>query len=276
MAKTKIVLYLVMILSTLMCFVLYTRNFKAPESKLGNIQLDLTQQVAPLKMPQLVAEINEKNKAIRSIWCDSVSLKSWERGFQFRLNGTIQYEKPNRFRMRVSSLFSEELDLGSNDEIFWYWSRRDKKPGVYWAYYPDFPKTRLKTPFSPIFMRTSFGLDEIDTKTVFKVEEDVDSIFLFQQQMNGSNKPIICCTYINKLHRQITGFLITDVQGNNLASCEVQEFGTNGLPFRILYDWKEENRTLLVELTNLRVNYAIDPKNWEPPNRSPKINMANE
>src|SRR5687768_10455147 len=41
-----------------------------------------------------------------------------------RARGEILLEKPGRFRLKVSSILGQEMDIGSNDTHFWFWSKR--------------------------------------------------------------------------------------------------------------------------------------------------------
>lgn len=112
-------------------------------------------------VPCEVNAVNFRNETIKSFSCSDMEVKLWEGGMRIRLQGSLYYEKPKGFRMRINSVFGEEVDLGSNDDVFWYWSRRNKRKGLYYAHHEDFQKTRLKTPFNPLFIRASLGLDLI-------------------------------------------------------------------------------------------------------------------
>lgn len=230
----------------------------------------------PTAIPDLVEKINRRNEAINSFSCDKISVKSGERGFHFKLNGLLHYQKSKQFRMTIASTFGEELDIGSNEEIFWYWSRRDPHPGVYWADYQDYYKTRLKTPFNPIFLKTSLGLDQIDSSSAIRVIEKPDKLLIVHQVKTATGSSVLNITSIDKKLERIEAYAITDMDGNLLATSEIQEFTSDGLPKKILYTWHEEKRSMLLTLQNSSVNQLINPKNWTLPNKNPKINMADE
>ena len=225
------------------------------------------------KFPVVLA-INERNRAITSFSCDKITVRTWERGMRFRLSGTIQYEKLDRFRMIIQSVFGSEVDLGSNDDMFWYWSRRDPHPGMYWAKHEDYHKTRLKTPFNPLFMRDSLALNEIELSEAEFGEND-ESVVVWYDRINALGQPIIYTVFIDKLTEQIQGILITDPTGKALAVAEVQR-REDGLPSQILYTWYEENRMLGLEFSNPTVNNNISELAWMPPDYQPRINMAEE
>lgn len=271
----KILIVIIIAMSILGCFAVYKKTKDVrPDSLLK--KKDEQIKKSPIKsevVPTIVQEINSRNKQINSFSCDDVEIKLWQAGHRFRLTGKIHYEKPQRFRMEISSVLAKEMDMGSNDEAFWYWSKRDKRPGLYWARHEDFGKTRLKAPFNPNFMKASLGLDLISQD--FKLVENLtDMMFVFSRS-NGSGQPILYSLFVNKERKQIDGFLVTDPSGKHLAACEIQQ--RNGdLPTKILYTWYEEDRVMLIQLNNPQANTQIDGIHWTMPNYTPKIDMSEQ
>jgi hypothetical protein len=230
---------------------------------------------APKVVPELIQEVNQRNAAITSVACDRLLARTWERGLPFKLRGSLYYEKHLNFRMRFVSAFGEELDIGSNNDIFWYWSRRDKHPGLYYAAYEDYQRTRLKTPFNPVFLRRILGLENINVEDA-RLGENEEHMVVMHKEVNSMGKNINFSIFINKADKRIGGALITDMAGTPLASAEIQECTSDGLPTKIVIVWFEEDHTLVLELTNPRANVSVSDTNWSPPNRSPRINMAEE
>ena len=49
-----------------------------------------------------------------------------------RLRASVAFQRPRRFRLRADTgLTGTELDLGSNDDLFWFWVRREQPPAMY-------------------------------------------------------------------------------------------------------------------------------------------------
>ena len=241
------------------------KEFTPPTEKV------LEESAPPL--PDLVVQINNRNRSIQSFSCESMTIKTWERGIKFRLKGELQYEKDRNFRMVLRSVFGDELDLGSNDDVFWYWSRRDKEPGLYWAKHEDYNKTRLKTPFNPMFMRDTLGLNELPEGA--RIIDGEDTLLLVYQKTNSLSQPILYTVIVDKQSQMVNGLLITDLAGQPLAAAEIRQY-QNGLPIQILYNWYEESKILLLELQNPTINRHISSRYWEPPNQSPRIDMAKD
>jgi len=60
-----------------------------------------------------------------------------------------------------------------------------------------------------------------------------------------------------------------------LASAEIQKYEA-GLPTKILYIWHEEDRALLLEMKNPKINTSLIEDNWKMPTRLPQLNMAED
>jgi len=230
----------------------------------------------PLVIPNLVQRLNERNKTITSFLCDDVKVKVWQDGSRYNLSGKVCYEKQKRFRLQISSIMGDELDLGSNDDLFWYWSRRDPDPGLHYAKHEDYGKTRLKSGFNPHFMMRSLGITEIvileDTKIV-ETEEDLIIVYL---RKNAKGDKILVSIFIDKSEERISGFIVTDINGVPQASADIQKCDENGIPIKILYVWHSENQALLLEFRKTELNKDISVQKWEMPNKRPKLNMADD
>jgi outer membrane lipoprotein-sorting protein len=227
-----------------------------------------------VELPAIVQEINARNAKVKSLACENLDIKVWQNGLRYKLTGRLYSEKPTMFRMQIDSILGSEVDIGSNDKLFWYWSRRDKNPGVHYASYADYNKTRLKTPFNPLFMRSTLGIEHLPNTNV-KVTDNGKDIMLTYPRENASGQPILFSVFINKERKHVDGFLVTDMKGKTLAACEIQEYNGD-IPVKILYSWYEENKVLLMTLNRPQLNATISPTMWQMPNIQPKLNMAED
>jgi outer membrane lipoprotein-sorting protein len=270
-------MWLISILTVLMFIVSYWK-FSEPTSTL--IQRQEVIQESPIpsvqEVPPILKEINQRNAAIRTYTSKDVSIKLWERGMKVNLSGRLYYEKPTSFRTIFESRFGTELDLGSNDKIFWYWSTRDKRPGVYYANYEDYQKTRLKTPFNPIFLRQSLGLDELTVNDASKILESEQDLSIVYPRKSSMGDTVFYSVFIDKVQKRVTGLIITSADNKPLASAEIQEYDVNGLPLQILYMWYEEDKAVEFRFEKSEINAPISASQWAMPSYTPQINMANE
>lgn len=278
-----LIIFLIITLSVL-CFIgLFYKltSEPIPSGKLPDIQFQFNQIPngskieSHVKLPEIVKEINSRIERINSLSCDNLEVKIWQNGHRFKLTGSLYSENPQNFRMQIESIFGKELDIGSNDKLFWYWSRRDKKPGLHYAYHQDFNKTRLKTPFNPMFLRNTLGTETIKNKDCKIVENNQNIMLSYPFQRASIGEPVFFSIFVNKARKQVTGYLVADKNGKTIASCEIQEY-SGDIPVKILYTWYEEDKILLIHLRSPKLNPTLSPTLWVIPDLSPKINMAEE
>jgi hypothetical protein len=218
-----------------------------------------------------LSNFNARSRSIQTFSSDA-NFYVTEHGIRFKLTGSVQYEKPNHFRMRIRSVFGEELDMGSNDQVFWYWSRKDPRPGLYFAYHEDYLKTRLKTPFDPVFLRESLGLDEIKPQQVLQDGKDI--LVVCPPKMNSSGKIVTRWISLNGTTNYVEHIVVLDSDSKKLAACSLEYTGLTLK--RICYDWFEESRSMVVEFKSPKYNLNLDGQFWQLPNYQPRINMAED
>lgn len=264
------------IVSSFVAFKLYSYYIPPMQTPLPLQDINfevLTPEDVVVEIPQVIKRFNEINSKITGLTCDRLQITIKEGFLSFPLTGYLRYEKDNKFRMIVGSIVSKELDLGSNDEVFWFWSRKNKDPGLFYAKHEDYFKTRLKTPFNPIWIMKSLGIDVIDTQNSKIVDEVGKSIMVIQPTTNASGKPIVSTTFIDRDTCRIHSVITTDVQGEVLISVEIKEY-KNNLPKHIVYTWYEENKRMEFQFINPKIGGESKPDLWKMPNMDVKTDMG--
>jgi hypothetical protein len=223
------------------------------------------------EIPKIIKAVNTSNATIHSFACEDITIRTWNNAIRNKAQGKIYYQPAKNFRFYVQSIMGLELDLGSNDTIFWFWSKRNKEPGLFYARYEDYTKTRLKTPFNPMWLRGSLGLDPISVAKSQFSETDKDFIVV-QEDLSASGEQTFVYIFVDKSMQKIRGFALTDCQNNLLASSEITYSGN--LPSKIYYSWYEEDRYMEIQFTNPSINVALNEKFWEMPSFTPQINMG--
>ena len=274
---TRSILIGCIIIIAILCFGIIYQKYTQPNSEIFLQEREKLLEEEPeikAELPALVKEINVRNASIKSLSCERLDIKIWQNGHRFQLSGKIYSEKPINFRMTIDSIMGHEVDIGSNDKNFWYWSRRDKVPGLHYAAHPDLYKSRLKTPFNPIFLRSTLGIEELPNEN-FKIVENEKHIMVTYPQINASGEDVLFSVFINKDKKQIDGYLIVNKDGKTAASCEIQEYSVD-IPTKILYNWNEEERIMLITLTKPQFNQTLSSQVWEMPPVRPKLDMAKD
>ena len=81
------------------------------------------------------------------------------------LSTSLALERPIRFRMRAGlGLTGTELDLGSNEELFWFWAKRTEPAGVFFARHGEFRHSAANQvlPIPPQWLIETLGLVQVD------------------------------------------------------------------------------------------------------------------
>lgn len=122
----------------------------------------------PPKLPpeptlaQVVEVVNANNGRIASFSTQNASLTSPGMGPTLRANLVVQ--RPRFVRMRADFMSSPELDLGSNEQGFWFWTKRSEPPAVYWCRHEDYATSpaRELIPIEPLWLLDAVGLAVLD------------------------------------------------------------------------------------------------------------------
>lgn len=86
--------------------------------------------------------VNDNSAKIRSLYTTDATLTVPDAP---ALRTSLAVERPRRLRMRAeTAVTGPELDLGSNDERFWFWIRRNVPPTVYFCRHDQFATSAAK------------------------------------------------------------------------------------------------------------------------------------
>lgn len=115
----------------------------------------------PPTLDQLAATINNNTRRVQQLQATGASLRI--SGFP-SLRTSLALERPMRFRMRAGlGLTGTELDLGSNEDVFWMWAKRSEPPTTYFARHAEYDAgaARAILPVPPQWLIEALGLVEI-------------------------------------------------------------------------------------------------------------------
>jgi hypothetical protein len=110
---------------------------------------------------QVIDAVNRNNSQIHDFQTTEATLSG--QGFP-RLRANLAYERPFRLRLRADSVLGQELDLGSNDERFWFWIKRQQPPAVYTCRHGQFAHSpiRQSIPIDPSWLVEALGVAQFD------------------------------------------------------------------------------------------------------------------
>jgi len=77
------------------------------------------------------------------------------------LRGNIVAQRPGRLRLQASTaLLGPEVDMGSNDELFWFWVKRNEPPALYFSRHDQFVGSAAQQvmPIDPKWVLDAIGM----------------------------------------------------------------------------------------------------------------------
>jgi hypothetical protein len=119
---------------------------------------------------QIVAAVNQNSSRVQSLTVTNASITIPDVMGLPILNGNIAAERPGRFRLTAgTAVTGQEMDMGSNDELFWLWVRRNQPPAVYFCRHSQFASSNIRQmmPIEPSWLLAALGMVDVDPATVF-------------------------------------------------------------------------------------------------------------
>ena len=144
------------------------------------------------------------------------------------LNAEIAVERPRKFRFRAgTSLLGPELDLGSNDELFWFWAQRSPEPGVFYARHDQFATSRARQmiPIEPAALVEALGLLELDPSGQVEGPAPLGSDRLeMRVRTRTAGGEFTRVLYLHNQYAWVLEQHLYGPQGQHLATAKASEF----------------------------------------------------
>lgn len=249
------------------CLVLFTGCNNWPS--LRNSSMMGSNQRVPSATPtsaELVSYLNDNARRLQSIQCQDLQLDASQRLQSIGLTGHLVCQKSKNFRMVANVGGNTMVDMGSNDQEFWYWITKDNPPYLYHCSHQDFAqgRARMPFPFQPEWVMEALGMAEYDPAKNYQVEVRGNSIELSEQTVGPGGRPVTKVTVFSRGPNpvQVTGHYLRDAAGKDICSAqiaEVQQDRASGAiyPRRVKLAWPAEQMKLQMKLDSVTINAPI-------------------
>ena len=115
-------------------------------------------------LADVIEAVNGNTRSVHQLQSEGASLRIV--GVPPTLSAELVVERPRRIRLtaQVSRLTGKELDLGSNDQRFWLWVRRNPEPAVFYARHDQFARSNAAQWLSvnPVWLLDALGMTQLD------------------------------------------------------------------------------------------------------------------
>ncbi len=114
------------------------------------------------KLEDVIQVVNANSALIRSLYTTDATM-SVPGAPSLRANLALERERKLRLRAETA-ITGPELDLGSNDELFWFWVKRNPPPTLYYCRHDKFASSpaRQFVPADPEWLLDAVGLATFD------------------------------------------------------------------------------------------------------------------
>jgi hypothetical protein len=222
---------------------------------------------------EVIKTINDRNLTIKNIYIKKMPIRLQQGNMTTKVYGELAMEKEKNFRLKVAHrLTGKEMDIGSNKDHFWFWSKRMNPPFLHYAKHEELNKTMLRTALNPNWMMESLNINSIDTENI-EIGKFKEFLAIIQTRTSTTGEVVKIVVLINPNEKLVVGRYLYNANEKLIASTEYQDF-YEFIPRKILIIWHEENITLDWDLSEIKTNIEINPIFWKIPDMKNKIDMA--
>lgn len=200
---------------------------------------------------------------------------------------SLALEQPLRFRLRASTAITgTEVDLGSNDDLFWLWAKRQQPPALYFCRHDQFLASSARSilPVEPQWIIEAMGLVRFDPSEQPQGPSPVGANRLQVRSVrHGPAGDITKTTVIDSRTGAVLEQHLYDARGYRLASAITSRHHrdpTTGalLPRHIEIQCPGTQLDLQIDLDEMQIN-SLGPQSvglWTKPEYPgyPNVNLA--
>ena len=214
--------------------------------------------VRPPTIDEVIYAVNTNTSRVHSLQTDSASLSS--QGYP-SLRASIALECPRRLRLRGTSFIGPELDVGSNDEVFWLWAKSNPEPVIYYARHDQFGGTAAQhiLPVQPEWLIEAFGLVSIEPTSVIQGPATRPDGHMEIRSRAGSAGQYVRTAVVHETYGWVVEQTIMNSAGQLLASARISEhrFYPNigaSLPHHIQIEFPPAQMSFAIDVRQFAVN----------------------
>ena len=236
-------------------------------------------------LEQIIKVINDNSMQIQSLASYRAGLSG--PGFP-PLRATVVFQRPGRLRLRAETVLTgPELDLGSNEEFFWFWVRRGQPPALYFCRQDQFAHSsaRRMLAIEPQWLIEALGVVEFDPALPHQgpkpLPGDHVEISSIRETPQGPETRIAVIDVIHGIVLQLRHY---DGMGRLIATIDTSEHRRDPLtglvvPTVVQVECVSARLKMRIELGIPEIN-RLDPRAtelWRMPNYQayPAVDLAN-
>ena len=200
------------------------------------------------------------------------------------LRGNIAAMQPGKVRFRASTpLTGDEVDMGSNDELFWFWVKRNQPPALYFSRHDQFVGSAAQQvmPIEPQWLLDALGMLQFSPNDQhdgpFPHGNDALEIRSIVQTRGGQMSK---STIVDARTAWVTAQHIYNASGTLVASTTAKEhryypnLGVS-LPQEIELRVPAAELAFSIDVGTVQLNGLVDnPALWSLPTITPQVDLG--
>ncbi len=230
------------------------------------------QNVRNPPLEEVVSHLNRNTDRLQCWQANRVLVKYDKWSF----NGMIAVEKGRHLRLVVNSLRGNEVDLGSNDERFWVWSREMDPPFVTCKHENmDAARQQMGIPFEPDWLMQALGVEPLPTSGVtMETDPSNEQARLEEKVISAHGLPLRRDILIDLKRGIVLEHSLYNYDGVRIARAKLTDHRLDKasgvvLPHKVVLDWPQNKMSLTLTLGEVRINSGtIASRLWEMPESS--------
>jgi hypothetical protein len=232
----------------------------------GLIRSNPNPPASPGEIPttaQLVDYLNRNGRLVQTMEVKQLDLDCKQKLQQGGLRGRMVCQKARNFRLAADLMGSQAVDIGSNDQEFWFWIGKSDPPYLFHCSYNDFARggVRLPFPFRPEWVMEVLGMGEYGPPDSYQLVDRGKMLELVQQtKSQGQDVKKIIVFERNYAPVQVPNYILQDAQGKEICSAhitEVQQVNGATVPRRVKLVWPAEHIELKLKLDEVVLNRQL-------------------
>lgn len=238
-------------------------------------------------LSDVIHVVNNNSARVQSLATEDASISV---PFMPSLRARLYLERPRRFRLLGDTAFSGlEVDLGSNDELFWFWAKRNPQPAIFYCRHDQFEQSvaRRLLPVEPQWLIEALGVVTLDPAASYEGPSPVGPGRLrISSWIDSGQGRMLKVTEVDESQGWVVAQYLYNERQQPVASAVASHHGRDPvtgvvLPARIQIETPATDASpqlsLRVDLRNVRVNQpGLSPQLWTLPTYQgyPPLNLA--
>lgn len=218
------------------------------------------------KVEDLVNYLNANARLIGdgdALKCTNLSIDCKADRQTVGLGGSMICQKPRNFRLQAKLLGQPAVDIGSNNDEFWYWISKNEPPYLFHCSYEALNRgVNIPFPFQPDMVVTALGIASYDPAKNYKLNAPAGKKYfeLIEETTSPQGQRLQKVVVFNRESvalpaPQIIAYVLRDEKGQNICIANIKSVQqiSNGavLPRVVSFNWPAMKLVMTMEMNNL-------------------------